>query len=311
MPNEPRVYPGLRSRRPLVELADRQGQALGLDQLRALDLEDDEIEWLVRKRWLAPVHRGVLRLGALTERGVYWAAHLAVGEDSAISHISVAHLRKYTRGRRRGEWIHVTAPKKRRKRKGILPHQAVLDPDYEISHIDGLPVCTVARMLLDIAAAEKETVTQRVVDAVRIRNDLRDRAMHETIKRAPGHHGIKPLRKILAIPDPGRGPARSDFEIDVTGFLRDHRFPPYVRNMLIEIDGEFFMPDIVWPEHKVYLEIDSREWHGNEIVLDGDRREDRRLGTYRWLGVRATETDFSDRPQELADDIWARIKERS
>lgn len=293
-----------------MRLSTRQGGAISRAQLHDLGLADHRVDHLVRRGWLIGEHRGVLRLGALTEDGVLWAAVLATGPESCVSHMSAAYLLGFTEGRRPRE-VHVTTPTPRRDRRGIRVHEARLDPRWERTTRRGIPVTAVARALLDIAATEPEAVLQAIVDEVRSHRKLSRRAVEATIRRAPGHHGIGALRRAAARHDPGRGMPRGRFERRARPFLRDRGFPPYIRNHPIEIDGEIFVPDVVWPAHRVWLELDSRGWHDNDPRFAEDRRRSRRLGAHGWHGVRATWQDFDERPDELAADLWAYLEAAS
>jgi hypothetical protein len=76
------------------------------------------------------------------------AAVLAGGEDAVLSNNSAGafmQLISYS-GR-----AHVTVPKPRRRRLGIVWHSSALPVD-EVERLDGIPVTTPARTLLDLAA---------------------------------------------------------------------------------------------------------------------------------------------------------------
>jgi very-short-patch-repair endonuclease len=95
------------------------------------------------------------------------------------------------------------------------------------------------------------------------------------------------------------------FERRAIGFLRDHDFPPYVRNYVVKVDEEPFMLDVAWIDQRVALELDSRLFHDNDPAFASDRRRSRRLASIGWHIVRATWLDLDERPAELAADVWA------
>lgn len=131
-----------------------------------------------------------------------------------------------------------------------------------------------------------------------------------TIGRAPGHHGIGALRRAIAKHDRGRGMPIGDFERRAIGCLRDHDFPPYVRNHVVTVDGEPFMIDVAWTDERIGLELDSRTYHDNDPAFATDRRRSRRLGAVGWHVVRGTWIDLDERPAELAADVWALLRAR-
>lgn len=278
-------------------------------QLVALGVDDDAIYRLVAQGWLVRVHRGVYRVGTLTADGVLWAAQLAAGPGSALSHFTAGHEHVVLRTRP-PRHVDLTAPARRRPRAGLRLHCARLDPRDVVTR-RGLRFTTVARTLLDLAAAVPEPQLQAAVDEARVQRRLHRPAIEATIGRARGHHGIGALRRAIARHDRGRGVPIGAFERRAIGFLRDHDFPPYVRNYTVTVDGEPFTLDVAWLEHRVGLEFDSRGYHDNDPSFAKDRRRSRRLGAIGWHVVRATWIDLDERPDELAADVWASLRARS
>ena len=275
----------------------------------ALGIDDDAIHRLVRHGWLVRVHRGVYRVGTLTPDGVLWAAQLAAGRGAALSHHSAGHEHVVLRSRR-PLLIDVTAPARRRPRAGLRLHCARLDPRDVVTR-RGLRFTSVARTLLDLAADLPEPELQAAVDEARVRRKLHRPSIEATIARARGHHGIGALRRAVARHDRGRGIPIGDFERRAIGFLRDHDFPPYVRNYTVKVDGEPFALDVAWVDQRVALELDGRTYHDNDPSFATDRRRSRRLGGVGWHVVRGTWIDLDERPAELAADIWALLDARS
>jgi len=263
---------------------------------------------LAARGWLVRVHQGVYRVGALTPDGNLWAALLACGTDAALSHRTAGHEHVVLRGRRSCA-VDVTAPARRRPRDGVRVHSARLDP-RDVTVRRGLRFTTVSRTLLDLAADLREPELQAAVDEARVRRRLHRPSIEATIARAPGHHGIGALRRAVARHDRGRGVPIGAFERRAIGFLRDHDFPPYVRNYVVEVDREPFMLDVAWIDLRVGLEFDSRGFHDNDPAFATDRRRSRRLGAIGWQIVRATWIDLDERPAELAADVRALLRSR-
>lgn len=275
-------------------------------QLRALGLDDDRIDRLVRAGWLVRVHQGVYRVGVLAPRGPLFAAVLATGPHSALSHRSAAHDQALLRTRAPAV-VDVTVATTRRRRAGIRPHRARLDA-RDITTRGGLRVTSVARTLLDVAADLSEPALQAAVDEARVQRRLHLPAIDATMARAPGHHGLTALRRAVARHDPGRGRPVGAFERRTIGFLRAHGFPPYVRNFAVVVDGEPFSLDVVWLEQRVALELDSRTFHDNDPSFATDRRRSRRLAAAGWQVVRGTWDDLDERAAELAADLHALLR---
>ena len=134
----------------LAALADRQHGVVSSRQLQTLGMGRRAVEYRTAIGRLHRINHGVYAVGrpALTIRGHWMAAVLACGPGAVLSHRSAAALW----GVGRSGWkTDVTVPGDRRGRGGIRVHRAKLQPADITTH-DGIPVTTVARMLLDLAA---------------------------------------------------------------------------------------------------------------------------------------------------------------
>lgn len=307
-----RGYGGEREEPPAAQrlaiLCRRQGGAVSRAQLLAQGIDDDRIYRFARQGWLVRVRQGIYRIGTLTPDGVLWAALLAMGPAAALTHRTAGHEHAVLRGRR-SPTVDVTAPTHRRSRGAIRAHTARLDP-RDVTTRRGLRFTTVARTLLDLAAELPEPQLQAAVDEARVQRRLHRPSIEATIARAPGHHGIGALRRAIARHDRGRGVPIGAFERRAVAFLRDHDFPPYVRNYTVKVDAEPFVLDVAWIDHRVGLEFDSRTFHDNDPSFATDRRRSRRLGSIGWHVVRGTWIDLDERPAELAGDVWALLRAR-
>src|SRR3954454_3168618 len=130
------------------ESAERQHGVVERQQLVDLGIAERTIaRWLAAGR-LHEVHRGVYAVGhrRLTQRGRWMAAVLAAGPGTVLSHRPAAALW----GLRKSDAVEVTTLR-RIRRPGIRAHQWSLPADERTTR-DGIPVTTVARTLLDLAA---------------------------------------------------------------------------------------------------------------------------------------------------------------
>ena len=114
------------------------------------------------------------------------AAVLASGPGAVLSHWSAAHLwmiRPNSRSR-----IDVTVPRKSRSWKGIRRHHSHL-PEDERTVEEGIPVTTVPRTILDLAATvNADTVENLLRESERLR--LSDRlSLPDLIARYPANGG--------------------------------------------------------------------------------------------------------------------------
>src|SRR4051812_6421864 len=146
----------------VAALAERQHGVVSRSQLTELGLGRGAINRRIQRRRLHVVHRGVHAVGhrRLTMRGRWMAAVLAAGPGAVLSHRDAAalvRLRPSARG-----LIEVSAPR-RCRRPGIQTHVVCLPPDEVTTH-EGIPVTTVARTLVDLAAVLPPPRLKRVVE---------------------------------------------------------------------------------------------------------------------------------------------------
>ena len=212
------------------------------------------------------------------------AATLATG--GVLSHRSAAALwgmRPFD-GR-----IEITTRAARRPRQGLLLHRAVLPPDETTTH-HGIPVTTPARTQLDLAGVlQKHQLRQVMNEAERLRLP----GAHELANRHPTTKGRARLTAPVAH-------TRRDLEARFHTFLDDRRFPRPQTNVLIE--GKEV--DVVWPDRRLIVELDSWEYHRTRANFEDDRRRDRRLAAQGWTVLRVTWRDL-DEPGRLAAELAA------
>jgi hypothetical protein len=100
---------------------------------------------------LLPVHRGVYRVGhsAPSVEASYMAAVLACGDDGGLSGQAAAHVYGLTRGAAPRPEVTTT---RNRRVPGVVVHRVRwLDPG-QVTRYRGIPITTVPRTLVDLAA---------------------------------------------------------------------------------------------------------------------------------------------------------------
>ena len=240
-------------------------------QLVSLGLTSKAIHVGVRAGRLYPLYRGVYAVGhrAVGVAGRRWAAVLAVGDGAVISHATAAGA--YDVRRSRGSVIHVTLPGRagRKRRPGIRVHRPELLLPDEVTTLDGLPITTPARTLLDLAASGlRGRPLEAAVDAAERRRLLDFADLHELLARYPRRPGTPSLKAVLARYRPGD--TRSELEEIVVELCDAHGLPRPVENCVIE--GK--VRDFYWPGRRLVVEADSYSFHRSPSALDDDRERD-------------------------------------
>ncbi|HEU4655937.1 MAG TPA: DUF559 domain-containing protein [Capillimicrobium sp.] len=219
---------------------------------------------LVRK------YRTVFAVGhdALTPQGHWMAAVLAGGEGAVLSHRSAAAAWGLRPDRRSA--IDITVRRRQGYRQpGLTPHRCRLGPE-DVTVLDGIPITTVARTLLDLA--EVVPFDHLLKAAVRADElELFDlHAITATLGRATGRRGAKPLRRVLAELAGGPDHTREALERRALRLVKRHGLPAPLRNALLH----GYEVDLLWRRERLAVELDSWRHHHVRPVFESDRRRD-------------------------------------
>lgn len=235
------------------------------------------------------------------------AAVLACGSEAVLSHWSAAALWEIrSHG---GELIHVTSPSKSKSRGAIRRHLAHPPPD-EVTVEDGIPVTTVPRTILDLAAVASVDVVEnalREAEHLRLYDSL---SLQDLVARYPGRRGIRKVRTSLdrLHEEPG-GRRRSPLEERFVPFLRRHRLPIPRLNAWLEVGGRRYQVDCLWPQTTQIVELDGWQGHGTRSAFREDRTRDRRLRVAGYSITRLTWSQLEDEPTAIAADLRSLLKD--
>lgn len=249
------------------------------------------IDRMVRTGRLIVLRPGLYQIGPLPAgRAAEMAAVLACGPDGRISHRSAAAIQRVLDPVRAQQPVEVTVPRSRRRRvEGVRIHRVRdLRPD-EVTTIDGVPVTTPARTLLDIAEVmTSREVEQALARALRMRLVTRA-AMRRMVKRHPKHRGAPLLRRLL---DAEGDPAftRSEAEEKLLEIVRAAGLPRPEVNVRV-LGHEL---DFLWRSARVVAEVDGYAFHASERSFAADRRRDAELTATGYRVLRFTWKDVTD-----------------
>ncbi len=257
----------------LAELAKRQHGVVSTPQLLDLGYSKAAIWRSCGSGRLHAVDRSVYAVGhtSLSRHGGCFAAVLACGPGAVLSHHSAAWLHGLAR------WspapFHVTGPVARRPRLPVRIHRArrLLDVDRHL--VDEVPVTSVPRTLLDMAAAGPRYLDRMLERAEELKLfDLR--AVEDLLACTRGHHGWGRLRRAIALYAPPPF-TRSQFERRFLEAVTAAGLPRPATNF---VEAGFEL-DVYWPEHRFAVELDSFATHGTKGAFERDRlrREDLKL----------------------------------
>ena len=283
----------------IAELASRQHGRVARWQLLALGLRSGAIDRRIAAERLHPEHRGVYAVGhrSRTREGRWMAAVLACGPCAVLSHRPAAahwRLREAAHGP-----VHVTVPPGRHSRRGIVVHHSRLRAD-EITVHDEIPVTTVPRTILDIAASGDRREVERALNEsefLRLTDPLSLRDLHD---RHRGHRGVRTVRQVLEAVVLGIHVTRSELEEVFLALVARYGLPRPLTNVVLEVGFEV---DCAWPEQRLVVELDGHASHATRAGFERDRERDRVLQAAGWRVVRIMWRQLREDPERVARDL--------
>jgi very-short-patch-repair endonuclease len=281
----------------VAEVAGRQHGVISLAQLRAAGLGEKGIRHRVAHGRLLRMHRGVYRLGPLSDSLTSpLAAVLACGPTAVLSHDAAAVLHGIARERRR---IDVTVTTGRPRPNGVVVHRArVAEADRTVS--DGIPVTTVARTLIDLATTwPRRNVERATEQAVVLRLASEEELVHAAEARRAGARRLRSVLSALTSPSL----SRSEAERRLKELVRKANLPPPVTNTRI---GRYEV-DALWPRQRLVVEVDGFAFHSTRQAFERDRARDAALQIAGHRVVRLTWRQLADEPHAVVATLAAAL----
>lgn len=283
----------------ILSLAVRQGGVIRRDQARRLGMSDSAIDRRIRSgRWQVVVE-GVLRVFPARDERDLLAGAIAALPTAVVSHASAGRIHRLAGTPESAPTITVHASKAWRFPEVAVRRTRTVSRAHCVT-VDGLPVTSVARTVVDLAA------------------DLPEHPWRSLAEQAvvTGRCSLDDLRAVAADAC-GRGRAGSKL---VTAFLADALVgTSRLQRLAIEAlanaglpppEVEFPIPwsprkrfDLAYPEAKLAIELDGRRWHSTADRFQADRERDREALAHGWVVVRFTWEDLTRRPREFVATI--------
>ena len=280
---EPPPDPGPPLNAQLAEIAAGQH---GVVTTKQLGLKSGSITHRVSSGALHRVYRGVYAVGheRLSERGEYMAAVLAAGKGAALGGLSAAALWKAWR--RPVREIHVIAPRGRHPQPGFRLHTTRRLDKRDVTEVDGIPVTTLARTLVDLTDVLTAHQIANVIHEAAYHELFDRRETYEAIQRANGRPNITRLHEALQANGAGTRSHLEDRFLSLIGDLPQ----PLVNTRIAGIEVDFAWPGLI-------VEIDG-PGHTRPRTKQEDAERDAILKAAGYEVVRLTRDDL-DRPEAL------------
>jgi very-short-patch-repair endonuclease len=262
----------VQQRDPTIEqkLARIAGAAHGVvtrAKLIRAGISEEAIRQRLRSGALLREYRGVYRVGhrAPSVEARYLAAVLACGKGALLCGRATAHLFGLLRGRAPLPEVIVpekrTVPRVRTRRYRRLPRS-------EATTHRGIPVTSVARTLVDLAAVLDPDDLARACHEAGVRHRTTPAQVERVLTRYPNAPGAGKLRAVM------RGDVRvtlGKLEKRFLELLSAAGLPLPETNR--RVGGH--RVDCRWPEHRLTVELDGYRYHHSRHAWEQDRRRER------------------------------------
>lgn len=287
-----------------VAIAARQYGVVSRHQLLAAGLSSGTISRWTRSGRLTRLSPGVYALGhaALVPHGRRLAAVLSCGPSAHLAESDAGAVHGMCRSwGSRFSVIVAPGAARRGKRPGILVRECRLTPD-DVAIVDGIPVTSWARTVVDIAAARPERA-EEVIDAAIALGLYDQRAMDRQL--ATGRRGAGVVREALAKRHPESHRTKSRWEAAMLRLLAAHELPrPAVNVWFADLRVE---ADLLWEAASLVVEWDSWTHHRMRSGFESDRRKSIALQTAGYTVLRCTWRQTRDEPELIAAAIRAAL----
>ena len=272
-------------------MAARQHGAVTFSQLVASGLSPSGIRRAVADGHLHRLHRGVYVVGhlGLGRRTLWSAATLATG--GFISHRASAEAQEllWPRPGRIDVSVASTTRPGLAGRAGVRLHRVGPVRADETRRVHGIPCSSPARCVIELAGSEPERIVALAVRQCEGRGKkVRAADVAKLLARRPNARGAAVLIEMLRLRDPVKGRSRSDLELLFFDLCDRYGFPQPRVNVKGRANGRLHEVDFIWPELRLAIETDGRDWHEGEYATSLDETKERDLTIGGWRCHRLT-----------------------
>ncbi|MGH2791519.1 MAG: type IV toxin-antitoxin system AbiEi family antitoxin domain-containing protein [Actinomycetota bacterium] len=281
----------------LGAIADEQFGLVRRDEIEALGLSSSGLARLVRSGLLERIRPGVYRLlGALPSRETEIMAALLWAHDAALaSHRTGAEINGIAGS---FEEVEITTTRSVRAPDLIVHRRAVWLPG-DATIVDGIPVTSVERTIVDLASVASRRSVERSLDSALLLPGVTletiSRRLEATARQ--GRNGTTKLRGLIAERETERSPVESPLERDFLTLVRERQMPEPVAQYPVIVDGRIVARlDFAYPELKLGIELDGYAFHSSREAFERDRRRLTMLGNEGWRILVFTRNQVNDHP---------------
>jgi hypothetical protein len=287
----------------MAQIAGRDQGVIAWSEMLDAGLSPDEIKLRVQRGSLIAEFRGVYRVGhrAPSVEAHYMAAVKACGKGSVLRGRAAAHLWGLTKGP--APMPEVLTPTERRV-KGIRTTRSRRIERRDVAKRHGIPITTVARTVVDLAADSTPDELALQFHAAATRYKVKPHHVEAVLKRRRNAKGATKLRRVI------HGDTRallSQLERGFIALLEANDLPLPKTN--IPVDGHWV--DCRWDEYALTIELESYEFHNTRHAWETDQMRERKARKRGDEYRRYFYSDVFEVPDETAADVRQLLSRRT
>jgi very-short-patch-repair endonuclease/predicted transcriptional regulator of viral defense system len=256
---------------------------------------------------------GVYRIAGVPASGrqAVVASVLWAGAGALVSHRAAAALWEMP-----GSWgieVELTVPYTRApKSPRVTVHRSLRLDRADRTKLDGIPITTPTRTLIDVAASIADEALEAAVEDALHRGLTTSRRLRARLDSlgGKGRAGSEALGALLQ--QRGRVAAlESVLEVKVWRLLTRSGLELPARQHWVRACGRRYRIDFAWPGRKLALEADGWSTHGTVGSFRADRSRSADLASCGWRVIPATWEDVERHPDVLLERIGRALAPRA
>ncbi len=263
---------------------------------QSLGVTQSQLRTLIRNGHLMNPHRGLLVATAAPRSWLQDCSIAVQWSRGVLSHRAAAQIHGMDGFSKQLPEVTVAVGKAIPMFEWPAHRSSRLDK-VDVTSIEGLPVTSIARTLVDLGAVVDQDKVEAAVDWA-FRAGVSPTWIKGELARLDrsGPSGSGVLKNVLALPDRNGPLPDSQFERLVERLCVEGGLPQPVRQYIVTDSGgkQIARLDTAWPEAMLGLEAHSQRWHSGARSVRSDQKRDNLLTALGWDLMYATWSHVQD-----------------
>jgi very-short-patch-repair endonuclease len=275
------------------QIAARQHGVASRTQILDAGMSEKAIELMVAGRVVDLVHRGVYGLPGSPRTFEFWimAAILAAGGRCVASHSAAAFVLGLGEISPR---VEIAVPRDQcPKVQGARLHYPRHLPESHVTRKGPIPVTTAARTICDLASALKRPELERLLDHALVRKNVTCEEIRAVLADLRQGRGRGLIRSLLDERPDGQALVESPLEQELQTVLKEEGLGSWRAQRWLEVGGERYRVDVVFPDAKLALEVQSYRHHSSRTDWAHDQTRSAGLVAAGWRVFPVTKESLS------------------